>query len=311
VGSGVVYGVIVLLWAVVLVPMWLRRHDAANETRSADRFSHAMRTLSPRNTPGQREIVMPARAPETTRPVVSGPVDMRAAARRSLARRRRRVLFALVATAAGLAVVAAFGIVPWPVVAIPVVLLVLYVVNLRMQAKRASALRRRAPSVAREGRPTRAPAPAPAPDPSLVVETKGDTRLWRSVPAGAAAPLVTEELVSQRLAQTRAATASAPEVAADEQVTEVIVVEPAGLAEPEDGTWQPAEFPLPTYVTAPKAVRPVRVIDLTSPGAWTSGRFLEDAIPEAEDAVEQAMAEADGAEGELDALLERRPAVND
>jgi hypothetical protein len=311
VGSGVVYGVIVALWAVVLVPMWLRRHDAANETRSADRFSHAMRTLSPRNTPGQRDVVMPARAPETTRPVVSGP-GVRVAARRSLARRRRRVLLALVATVAVLAAVAAFGVVPWLAVAIPVVLLVVYVVNLRAQAKRSSAtsaLRRRAPAAAREARQTPNASPAPVPDSSIVVETKGERRLWRSVPAGMGHPLVTEQLVTQRLAQAR--TAPAAHVPADEQVTEVLAVEQTVTEEPQEGTWEPAEFPLPTYVTAPKAVRPVRVIDLTSPGAWTSGRFLEESIPEAEEAVDQAMAEADAAEGELDALLERRPAVND
>lgn len=34
--------------------------------------------------------------------------------------------------------------------------------------------------------------------------------------------------------------------------------------------WQPAQIPVPTYVTAPKAVRGHRVIDLTKPGAWTA-----------------------------------------
>lgn len=33
--------------------------------------------------------------------------------------------------------------------------------------------------------------------------------------------------------------------------------------------WSPVEVPLPTYVTAPKAVRAHRIIDLTKPGAWT------------------------------------------
>src|SRR3954462_15357720 len=51
------------MWAVVLVPMWLRRHDAATESRSVDRFSTAMRTLSRRTTsgPGRRYVVMPRR----------------------------------------------------------------------------------------------------------------------------------------------------------------------------------------------------------------------------------------------------------
>src|SRR3954469_9393470 len=62
--SAVIYAAIVVMWGVVLVPMWLRRHDAATESRSVDRFSTAMRTLSRRTwaTPGPRYVVMPRRA---------------------------------------------------------------------------------------------------------------------------------------------------------------------------------------------------------------------------------------------------------
>src|SRR3954447_12444842 len=61
--SAVIYAAIVVMWAVVLVPMWLRRHDAATESKSVDRFSTAMRTLSRRTTsgPGRRSVVMPRR----------------------------------------------------------------------------------------------------------------------------------------------------------------------------------------------------------------------------------------------------------
>ena len=66
VSSGVVYGVIILIWVVVLLPMWLRRHDeVVEERRSVDRFSSAMRTLSGRSRSGDhREVLMPARQPE-------------------------------------------------------------------------------------------------------------------------------------------------------------------------------------------------------------------------------------------------------
>jgi uncharacterized membrane protein len=50
--SAVIYAAIVVMWAVVLVPMWLRRHDAATESRSVDRFSTAMRILSRRSSGG-------------------------------------------------------------------------------------------------------------------------------------------------------------------------------------------------------------------------------------------------------------------
>jgi hypothetical protein len=33
--------------------------------------------------------------------------------------------------------------------------------------------------------------------------------------------------------------------------------------------WEPSEVPLPTYVSAPKAIQPKRVIDLTEPGKWS------------------------------------------
>src|SRR3954467_13586532 len=69
--SAVIYAAIVVMWAVVLVPMWLRRHDAATESKSVDRFSTAMRTLSRRTTsgPGRRYVVMPRR-PESSHAAV-------------------------------------------------------------------------------------------------------------------------------------------------------------------------------------------------------------------------------------------------
>jgi F0F1-type ATP synthase assembly protein I len=47
-----------------------------------------------------------------------------------------------------------------------------------------------------------------------------------------------------------------------------ITILPKGTAQ-ERLTWQPNQVPVPTYVNAPKAVVPKRVIDLTTPGAWT------------------------------------------
>src|SRR3954447_19448430 len=72
--SAVIYAAIVVMWGVVLVPMWLRRHDAATESRSAERFSTAMRTLSRRThaTPGRRYVVMPRRQAGAVSVHVSG-----------------------------------------------------------------------------------------------------------------------------------------------------------------------------------------------------------------------------------------------
>lgn len=47
-----------------------------------------------------------------------------------------------------------------------------------------------------------------------------------------------------------------------------VVILPKGSAAARN-EWQPTEVPVPTYVTAPKAVVPKRVIDLTIPGQWS------------------------------------------
>lgn len=47
-----------------------------------------------------------------------------------------------------------------------------------------------------------------------------------------------------------------------------VVILPKGSASARN-EWQPTQIPTPTYVSAPKAVAPRRVIDLTTPGAWS------------------------------------------
>lgn len=47
-----------------------------------------------------------------------------------------------------------------------------------------------------------------------------------------------------------------------------ITLLPKGSAQNRE-TWEPQNVPLPTYVNAPKAITPKRIIDLTIPGAWS------------------------------------------
>lgn len=54
---------------------------------------------------------------------------------------------------------------------------------------------------------------------------------------------------------------------ADRELSGVVIL-PKGTAELRN-SWQPSNVPLPTYVNAPKAVVPKRIIDLTIPGAWS------------------------------------------
>jgi len=48
-----------------------------------------------------------------------------------------------------------------------------------------------------------------------------------------------------------------------------VTILPKGSAAAARNEWKPNEVPLPTYVTAPKAIPAKRVIDLTEPGRWS------------------------------------------
>jgi hypothetical protein len=71
----------------------------------------------------------------------------------------------------------------------------------------------------------------------------------------------------------------------------------------DEVTWTPVPVPVPTYVTAPKARRAVRTIDLSNPGSWTTTLdTLDDSVDESGPA---------DVEPELHPLLEHRRAVGD
>src|SRR3954447_3297337 len=158
------------MWAVVLVPMWLRRHDAATESRSVDRFSTAMRVLSrrPTGSPDRRYVLMPKRdsgasvhvsgasatrrpptrqapaappsRPQTTRTQTRTPSATKA--RASLAVRRRRTFLALGGVTLLTLLLAVTGVIGWPLQLVVDLILVAFVVHLRTQAKRAAAVAR-------------------------------------------------------------------------------------------------------------------------------------------------------------------------
>jgi hypothetical protein len=54
---------------------------------------------------------------------------------------------------------------------------------------------------------------------------------------------------------------------AERELTGVTIL-PKGTAAAR-AEWQPNDVPLPTYVTASKAIQPKRIIDLTEPGKWS------------------------------------------
>ena len=277
-GSGLIYLAIVIVWAAILIPMFLRSRDHALEDRSVERFDHAMNILS------QQEAAELPQSPEVGRHPADTQVPRTHVAerqpqrtksprrRRSLARRRARTLTVLFALTM-VAVLMAFT--PYAPLWTPlpfVVLLVAFVVHLRNQAIRKER------GTVRHGR-------TPRDVPSRDIER----------PASQASEPVSQAEAASKNEESARHSARVEFVPGPSRA---VVVETKGAPVSDDEAWRPNPLPLPTYVTAPKAVRPIRVIDLTSPGAWTSGRLFDDDL-----AMEDVLAEQ-VASDELDELLE-------
>ena len=317
--TGLIYAAIIAMWAVVLVPMWLRGHDRASETRSIDRFEGAMRTLrrgpslARRNARSQQTVaagsgIAESRSDEvgpanrsrtsTTRvddaerdfisdfaPVGSPQARLRSAsvARQRAASRRRIVLMFL---GAGLLVVAGMVLTHrlQPIsLAIPGVLLLGFVVLARRQVRLADLSRR---------------------------------RLERSLALGSQA----RDSSSRRTSSTRTAASRSSRSARHQASRLQAHLDSLGEDAPIDiddvefdsDAWEAVPTTLPTYVTAPRATRVPRVIDLTTPGSW-NGQAMVDQAYAAETVAPQASSAIydqidDGVWDDVDASVSRRAA---
>ena len=276
--SGVIFVVLALAWAVYLIPKALKHHDEVARTRSVDRFSRSMRVLARREPVSRsdaRLVVSPARAADNPRVLAPtrrtpSPAARRAAAR-AAARRRRRILGLLVLSALVVTGLAAFAIVPWWSVAIPVVLTLLFLLLCRTQVRSARDATWEA-------------------DLATAIEEEEPVRVEPAVPAVRNAQGFEEV---------------APEE--DTMVIPVAVLDAVAVPTVDGGSlWDPLPVTLPTYVTKPKARRTVRTIDLSEPGTWSSGRSEDDTQLVAE----QAQPSTSAAETDADeAAVEQQRAV--
>lgn len=257
--------VIVAAFVVFLVPQWLHRRVsavdpvalAAEEVEEADMdrpvpggFAARSRRSVPRVLV-RRPVLDTSAAPEAT-----------AVRPHSAAARRRRILFVLMLAttltlvAAGIGQAVGRAVVPWWAAAVPGALLVGYLGLLAVLRPGRAAMR--------STRPGAAPAAA-----------EGDLgpAVGDSAPAAVELPAEVEDVPAVPAPVTGAA------------------VEHEGAEEgSSDDRWTPTPVPLPTYVTAPKAPRRIRTIDLSNPGSWT--RTAPVTVP-AGDAAPEATAETD------------------
>ena len=201
--------VLVIMWLVVLVPMFVRRGDERAEARSMDRFATAMRVLS-RRAPGSGGVAGRRRyATAAPTPYADGASPVRTAAREHMLRRRRRTLAVLAATAV-LAAPAALTVssLLWLVQVPATLLLAGYVGWLRAQVRREHERRTRRTAMFGEAGAPGAPAEHAVRRPDRLAAAiaaedapAGHDRSWRPVPVPAPT-YVTAPVVRRRTEST-------------------------------------------------------------------------------------------------------------
>lgn len=265
--SGLIYAAIVACWASVLVPRWIRRNEEVERAREED-AARGVRVLERRQAHARHSsgnFTLPASsvpsAPDppvvrsTATPDTSGyvpyadevvPDDGHDAAADdeadlhefyltsfAVAARRRRRVLTLLVLALG-------------------------VVALAIAAGRLPTASIAVPAVLLSGFLVLARRAA-------VVQARRLERL-RRVAAGRRA-----QARSQATAEEE--NAFAGEISSSGRRIAVLDI-PEPAEPPDPNAWEPVPVPLPTYLTKAKAETPaVRRIDLSSPGAWTSGRL--------------------------------------
>lgn len=184
--------------------------------------------------------------------------DLDAPFKRSQVLMRRRILFLLILiTLVTTSVGATMNLLHWAYIAIPLSGFVVYLAHTRRTINRERIQRRRIEGLQRS---TQGVSHVNL---SEVIAPKDDSENW--------VPL------------------------AEREITGVVLL-PQGSAATRN-VWTPNNIPSPTYVNAPKAVTPRRVIDLTTPGAWSEEQerleraALAAAAPSADEVFDQQLAD--------------------
>lgn len=228
VGTGLIFAAVIAVWVAYGVPLALRRYDESSRAGSVSSFSGAMRILTHRADPS---------VDSTT--AAPAPVPVTREAARTAARRRRRTLLTLVTLTVVVAVLAVLAVVPRLFVAVPLVLVAVWLVACRVQVRA---------ELGRGRRPAADGAGDDADDELTVIispQVEDDAPHRRHLME--AAPLQSADLVEAEIAA-------------------VPVMSNTGAT-----LWDPIPVTLPTYVTKPRVTRTIRTIEFGEPGAWTSG----------------------------------------
>jgi hypothetical protein len=237
----------------------LRRYDEASTSSSLEDLSPLSRTIN-RPTAESEHADVPEPTPAVDEPKPEAEPTRRkrvngSAARRA-ARRRRRTLLTLLTATAIVGGVVAYRLVPIWSIAIPVGLVVAWLVACRVQVRR-----ERGVSSTRAEKPRK---------------PKKAKRSKRSRKAASASNVDDEEATVVVSGQAEDVNPSRRHVMEStplesDALDEQLVIAAPSVATSGDLVWDPLPVTVPTYVTKPRAGRTVRTIDFAQPGAWTSG----------------------------------------
>lgn len=248
-GNGLIFAFVVALWAAYFVPLAVRRYDEASKSGSIEKFSSLSRVI-----PHKRHVVeeveeeaVMAPEPEIARPTVAKSLDRPAA--RLAARRRRRTLLTLLGLTVIVSTVAVLSTVPLWTIAMPVVLIVAWLVACRIQVRGERGITRK-PRAARK--------------------TKKNAKQVDEHDDGEKTIIVSGQFEDHEPDRKHAMEKVELESDALDEKIEIAV--PVGTTAGA-ATWYPLPVTLPTYVTKPRAGRTVRTIEFGEPGAWTSGHI--------------------------------------
>jgi hypothetical protein len=292
--SGLVFLVLIAIWAAYLLQHWVRRREHLATARSVDRFSDAMRVLERRTPlpepdlsaprprsyavsparPSRPEVVVKrAPSPDPNDPTgPTGPTGPDVAVRSTrifhvlagMSARRARGLSLLASLSMTVAAVllAAFSVLPWWSVPVAVTVLVADVTWLRYRA------------LSRRDRQTKGRVGGSAAGPARQAirqsaDPEPDSEGWLEPAFGpvVSAPVaVVDPAVGVAVTVGAADTAGEAMAGAAEAAGPAQIADPAGSpAEVDPYGWNPVPVPLPTYTLKAKAAPPVPAV-ITEPG---------------------------------------------
>jgi len=238
---------VVAIWAAYFVPLALRRYDEASKNASVESSGFLSRVIArPSSSTSEPDA---AEEPVEVLPVLTESVAVprrgsSRAAKRAAAR-RRRTLTTLLGTVAIVGTLSGFTAVSPYWVAVPIALVVTWLVACRLQVRNELGLARiKAPTLRRT-------ALEPPADEEQTVIVSGQ---FEDINPGLKHVMEVIALESDAL---------------DDQI--VIAVPSVSTA--GEALWDPLPVTLPTYVTKPRAGRTVRTIEFGQTGAWTSGHI--------------------------------------